>query len=256
MLSLHDKLNRLSRMEDMAIFRWSAGTQRIAGDFILLSNLRLNTLSCNGGRIVYSEAAPTVYSYHGRPSITWHDRGLLTVITGGRAGINIKAHSFRDDEECAETRFCEWRLVDEEHCPKWLENKIRSMCSDVVYPTASVRMPDVYRISKKPETLRPIFTKALIDAIGGSREDSSEVLMQKFRANFELFAHKTNDGYVIPGDYICAGGCCVVRAKGIPANGGSIKFSIPLRSFVAECSRSHWEIATALTIPTEEEKEE
>jgi len=250
-MTLHDKLMRLGHEDNFAIYQWTAGHKKIAEDYILLSNLRFNVLTCNGGKIVYSASAPIVYNVHGRPVISFHDRGLLTVIAGSpRAGVNIPARMLRADEEGTQTRYCEWRVIEEDYCPKWLENKIFSMCSGTLYPTACVRLPDVYRISKKPETLKPIFTSSLIKTIGGKPEDTTEQLMDKFRAKLDLFGFFTPEGYIVPNEYICSGGCCVVGAKGIPAN-GSIKFSIPLETFVADCDRMHWEIATALTIPEE-----
>ena len=126
-----------------------------------------------------------------------------------------------------------------------------SMCTGALYPAFSVKLPDVYRVSKKPETLRPIFTSKLIDSIGGTPTDSTEELLSKFRAHLDLFGFNSNEGFVIPNEYICTGGCCVVRAKGIPAGTGSVTFSMPLKTFVAECDRMHWAIATAVTIPEE-----
>lgn len=249
MISLHDKLMRLGNEDDWAVYQWTAGHKKIAEDYILLSNLRLNVISCNNGKIVYSVSAPIMYNVHGRPVISFHDRGLLTIISSpSRAGVNVQARMLRNDEEGTQTRYCEWRVVDEDHCPKWLENKILSMCTGVMYPTACVRLPDIYRISKKPETLRPIFTSSLINMIGGSREDTAEELMRKFRAKLDLFGFFTQEGFIIPNEYICSGGCCVIGAKGVPSS-GSIKFSIPLKTFVADCDRLHWEIATAITIP-------
>ena len=79
MIDFHSKMNRLRRLEDAAIFRWTGGHKRIADDYILLSNLRLNTISCSQGRVFYSSAAAVVYNVHGRPVISFRDRDLLTV---------------------------------------------------------------------------------------------------------------------------------------------------------------------------------
>ena len=121
-----------------------------------------------------------------------------------------------------------------------------SMTTSTIYCAYSMRIPDLYRISKKPETLKPIFSAKLIKAIGGERGDSTEVLMQKFHNNLDLFGKFNTDGYIIPNEYICAGGCCVVAAKGTPAATGSIVFTMPLQTFVADVSRLHWQIITAL----------
>ena len=249
MINLHDKLVKLKRLDDVVMFKWSGGHKRIAGDYLLLSSLRLNVLSCTGGQIVYSSSAPIMYNVHGRPVISFRDRDLMTVIGGSnRVGINVASNMLKDGEEAAETRYCEWRVVEEDHCPQWLENRIMSMATGVIYPCCQLRLPDLFRISKKPETLRPIFSASLIKAIGGDKKDSTEVLLKKFHDNLELFGYYNADGFVIPNDYICAGGCCVVASKGIPAQSGSIVFTMPLRTFTAECYRRHWQIATAANV--------
>lgn len=247
MISFHEKMANLRRLEDMAIFKWSGGHKRIAKDYLLLSNVRLQSLTCTNGRVFYSSAAAILYNVHGRPVISFRDHDLLTIIEGSnRAGINVQSGMLKPGEEAAPTRFCEWREIDEDHCPGWLVQRIMGMATSTVYCVSQIRMPDVYRISKKPETLKPIFTSSLIAAIGGSREDSTEVLMEKFHENLDLFGIYNSEGYVIPADYICAGGCCVVAARGIPAATGSITFSMPLKTFVADVSRLHWCITTAM----------
>lgn len=244
--------NNHDRLEDVAVFKWMGGHKRIAGDYLLLSNLRLNALTCTRGHVFYSSSAPIVYNVHGRPVISFRDRDLMTIVSGSnRMGINVPANMLKPGEEAAQTRFCEWREVDEDHCPKWLEQRIMSMATGTIYDAYQMRLPDLYRISKKPETLKPIFSSALIKAIGGQTGDSTEVLLQKFHDNLDLFGKFYNDGYIIPNDYICAGGCCVVAARGIPAVSGSIVFTMPLRTFAAEVSRNHWQIKTALEAENE-----
>ena len=247
MINFHDKMVKLKRLEDIAVFKWSGGHKRIAGDYLLLSNLRLNTLTCTRGRVYYSSAAAIVYNVHGRPVVSFRDKDLLTIINGSnRTGINVPSGMLKPGEEAAPTRFCEWREVDEDHCPKWLEQRIMGMATSTVYCVSQIRMPDLYRISKKPETLKPIFSSSLIKAIGGDKKDSTETLMQKFHDNLDLFGIYNSEGYIVPNEYICAGGCCVVAARGIPATTGSIVFPMPLKTFVADVSRLHWDITTAL----------
>ena len=246
MFNLHDKMVKLKRLDDVVMFRWVAGHKRIAGDYVLLSNMRLNVLSCDHGKVVYSSSAPIMYQVHGRPAISFRDRDLMTIISGSsRAGINVASNMLKEGESAAQTRFCEWRVVDADHCPLWLEQRIMSMATGTIYNCAQLRLPDLFRISKKPETLKPIFTSSLIKAIGGEPNDDAETLNKKFHDNLELFGQFNDDGYIVPNDYICAGGCCVAAAKGIPAATGSIVFTMPLKSFMAECDRRHWVIATS-----------
>ena len=198
----------------------------------------------------YSSSAPVVYNVKGRPVISFRDRDLMTIISGSaRAGINVVSSMLKDGEEAAQTRYCEWRVVDADHCPQWLENRIMSMATGTIYHAYQMRLPEMYRISRKPETLKPIFSANLIKAIGGEAKDNTETLTKKFHQNLKLFGEFHDDGYIIPAEYICAGGCCVVAAKGIPAATGSIVFTMPLKTFTAECDRRHWQIAT--TVNTE-----
>lgn len=253
MINLHEKMTKLKRLEDVVMFRYVGGHKRIAGDYLLLSNLRLNALSCSQGKVVYSSSAPIVYNVKGRPVISFRDRDLMTIVSGSaRAGINVVSSMLKDGEEAAQTRYCEWRIVDEDHCPQWLENRIMSMATGTIYDCYQLRLPEIFRISRKPETLKPIFSASLIKAIGGEPDDNTEQLTKKFHQNLKLFGKFHDDGYIIPNEYICAGGCCVVAAKGIPAATGSIVFTMPLKSFMAECDRRHWQIAT--TANTEDPK--
>ena len=90
MINLHEKVTKLKRLEDVVMFRWVGGHKRIAGDYLLLSNLRLNVLSCSRGNVVYSSSAPIVYNVKGRPVISFRDRDLMTIVSGSaRAGINV-----------------------------------------------------------------------------------------------------------------------------------------------------------------------
>ena len=252
MLNLHDKMIKLKRLDDVVMFKWVGGHKRIAGDYLLLSNLRLNVLSCSGGNVVYSSSAPIMYNVHGRPAISFRDRDLMTIISGSsRAGINVASNMLKEGESAAQTRYCEWRVVDADHCPQWLEQRIMSMATGTIYSCYQLRLPDLYRISKKPETLKPIFNSDLIRAIGGTSTDDANTLLDKFHKNLALFGTFNDDGYIIPNDYICAGGCCVVASKGIPSNAGSVVFTMPLKTFMAECDRRHWVIATTANTNTE-----
>ena len=107
-----------------------------------------------------------------------------------------------------------------------------------------MRLPELFRISKKPDTLKPIFTSQLIKDIGGERGDSTQTLLQKFRDNLDLFGYYTDDGFVISNDYIASGGCCVSASKGITARSGSVVHMMTLGAFHNECDKRHWKIRT------------
>ncbi len=81
-MTIREKLINLRRYNDMVLYRWTAGYSKIAGKFYPLQNLRLIVLSCNNGNLVYSSSAPIMYNVHGRPTIVFKDRNVMTVIDG------------------------------------------------------------------------------------------------------------------------------------------------------------------------------
>lgn len=244
-MTLREKLERLRKLDDVVLYKWMAGGRRIAENFILLSDVRLNVLTCSGGRVVFSSAAPVLYMDKGRPVIQFRDRDIMTIISGPRKGINVFSSMLQEGEDASETRHCEHReVVDESLCPKWLEAKILAMGTSPVLPVAQFRMPELFRISKKPGLLKPIFNSALIRDIGGTREDSLDTLLDKFHDNLDKFGYYTEDGYVISYDYIASGGCCVVASKGITMRTGSCVHQMVAKAFRAECAKRHWKITT------------
>ena len=245
-MTLYDKLQILRRMQDLVLFKWVCGQKRVASNFIMLSDLRLNTLTCHAGRVVFSSAAPILFMEKGRPVIQFRDSDIMTVLNGTRKGINILSRVLQPVEEASACRYCDWReIVDSSYCPKWLEDKIMSMGNSPTYPVSKVIMPELFRISKKPETLKPIFSSSFIEDIGGSKTDSIQELLQKFYNNLDLFGYHTDEGYVISNDYIATGGCCVAASKGINARTGSSVHMMTLRAFAADVARRHWSIQLA-----------
>ena len=248
-MTLREKIQRLKRLSDLALYRWTAGKHRISDkNFILLSDLRLNVLTCAGGTLQFSSAAPLLLMEHGRPYIQFRDNNVLTILDGPRKGINIMPSMLHDGEQAAPARHCECRVINEDDCPKWLEDKIMTMANSPCYPVTQLRMPELFRISRKPRTLNPIFTAELIREIGGTKGDDIQTLREKFYANLDLFGYYTDEGYVISNDRICSGGCCVVASHGITMRTGSAMHMMTLTAFIAECERRKWSIGNDNTI--------
>ena len=108
-MDLKTKLTRLQTNADLALYKWTAGKFRMAGEFVLLSNLRLNTLACDGGRVTLSVAAPVLYMDRGRTVIRFLDRDVLTVTEGPRKGINVLGRFLQPRIACTRrygTRSC------------------------------------------------------------------------------------------------------------------------------------------------------
>lgn len=240
-MTLREKIERLHELGDVVLFRWMAGKHRVAKDFILLSTLRFESLTCTKDKLFFSSAAPILYMDRGRPRIVLRDRDVLTITSGKRQGMTIIPAMLQDGEGAAEARHCRRMIVNEDYCPKWLATKIMSMAGSSMYPVSRIVMPEIFRISKNPASLKPFFTKGLLLDIGADPHDSVEELHRKFQANLRMFGKFTDDGYVINNDKIATGGCCVAAAKGI-TGAGSMVHMTTLRQFRSDVESKHWVI--------------
>ena len=137
--------------------------------------------------------------------------------------------------------------IRNEKLPKWIVDKVMSMGCSPVYPVSRIITPELFRISKHPETLKPVFNTAMLKAIGGTRDDSVATLMRKFQANLDMFGAQTDNGFVIANDYIATGGCCVAAARGLSLRSGSLVHMMPLSLYRQELLERHWTVCTGET---------
>lgn len=243
-MNLKQKLERLRAETSLVLYKWTCGKTRVADGYILLSDLRLNVLVGDRGRVIYSVAAPVLYMDRGLPVISFRDHDVLTVTDGARKGINILGQFLRDDEHAVPAKFCTTREILDEHQPAWLVDKVLSLGCSPVYPVGRIIMPELFRISRQPETLRLVFSKHLIHAIGGKEGDTIDVLRRKFIENKEAIGTRTDSGYVIAYDHVASGGCCVAASKGITLRSGSVVHMMPLGAFRVELRQRKWIINT------------
>ena len=243
-MDLRTKISRLRTKEDLVLYKWTCGKSRIADMFIPLSNLRLNTLTCNGGRVYFSSAAPVLYMDRGRSVIKFSDRDVLTITDGDRKGINILSHFIHENESAVQAQYCMNKEIDGDKQSKWLEQKIMSLGCSPVYPVSSIVMPELFRLSRNLESIKPLFTSAMLAAIGANRTYSVERLLELFREHFELFGTSTSVGYVIPNDFVAAGGLCVAASRGMGLKSGSVVHSIPWTIYREIVESRKWVINT------------
>ena len=243
-MNLKQKLGRLRAENGLALYKWTCGKTRVADGYILLSDLRLNVLVGDKGRVTYSVAAPVLYMDRGLPVVSFRDHDVLTVTDGARKGINVLGQYLRPGEKAVQARFCTTREITDDKQPSWLEDKIMSMGGSPVYPVGRIVMPEMFRISRQPETFRLIWSRELISAIGGRPDDTVDELRRKFVDHKESIGTKTDSGYVISYDHVASGGCCVVASRGITLRSGSIVHMMPLETMRKELKQRKWEINT------------
>ena len=243
-MNLTQKLQNLQRSEPVVLYRWTAGRKRIAGDYVLLSNMRLNALICNHGTVRLALAAPVLTMSMHRPRVVFKDSDVLTITEGTRMGINITGGSLRDDEKAMETPYCFNKVIDSDKQSKLVTDKIMSLGCSPYYPVSRVLVPEMFRITRRPETLKPVFNADMMRVIKGPRKDTMEDLLRKFHSHLDMFGTFTDDGYIIPYEYVATGGCVICAAKGIAVKTGSAVHSIPWCLFNEEMIRLGWSIET------------
>lgn len=243
-ITLREKIRRLHNVGDIVLYRWSAGRYRMAKDYVPLSMVRLDVLTCTKDCLIFSSSAPCLVMVNGKPYVNFRDRGILTVIGGPRNGMNITSGMLKEDETAAEARHCTAVLVDEDHCQKWLENKIMSMGLSPVYPVSRIIAPELSRISRKTCALKPQITNEMKRVLGCAMNAPVDEIIRKFQSNLELFGKETDEGWVVAFDHVATGGCCVAAARGISA-GSAMVHKMPLYMFQMEAASRHWLISTA-----------
>lgn len=243
-MDLAAKIRSLQTQENLALYKWTAGGTRVVGGaYILLSDLRLNSLVVHGGRALLSVAAPLLYMSHGRPKIALETSNVVTVVSGKRKGINTKLEWLQPSEKAVATKACLTCVLDPDaEYPTWLQKRILSLGCSARYPSAKILAPDLYRMSRSLDSFRPLWSKALVEAIGGTPDEPLESLMEKFKAAMQVLGIVTGEGYVIPADYIATGGCCIALAKGITARSGSVVHMMPCTMFLAEVCQNNWHL--------------
>ena len=242
-VTLHEKLRHLHEVGDIVLYRWSTGRFRIAKDYTVLSSLRMEVLTCTKDHILFSSCAPCLFIPNGRPQVRLWDHDILSITDGPRQGMNITASMLKDGEMAVEARHCTNLEVDEYHCEKWLEKKVMSMGLCPVYPVSRIIMPELFRISKKINVLKPQITNELKRTLGCAMDASVDEINKKFQDNLKLFGHEADDGWVVSNDHIATGGCLVALVKGI-ASGVSMVHKMPLTMFQMEVANRHWQIRT------------
>lgn len=243
-MDLKIKLDKLKALDGLALYKWTASRYRMANSFILLSDLRLNTLTCNKGQVVFSAAAPILYNRHGRAHIQFNDQAVLHVVEGGRKGINIAPRQLRGGECAVPAQFCGSFVIDSPDQPHWVARRVMSMGCSLVYPAGRLVVPELFRISRDPSAFKPLFTKDLIALLGGDKDTPGPVLQELFRRRISSVGASTESGWAISNDYVSRGGCCVVSSRGITPRGGSCVQEMPLAAYRREVALREWIINT------------
>lgn len=245
-MELRRKLETLMNQPGLTLYRWIPGRSRMANEFIPLSEMRLVSVSCaRRGELWYSMAAPVLYLDKGFPKVMMADSDVYTILEGKRPGVNVFSRLLRKGEKAKQTtRCCSGMVTDRDVGPKHVQNMVMSLDERVPTPVCRIVVPDMFRISKDPVRLKPRITQELLTVIGSRPSDSPDEVRRKFLQALPLLGADTGDGWVVPADYVVAGGCVVVGSRGISARAGSVVHAVATDLFRMDVLQRSWSVCT------------
>ena len=243
-MNLKQKLGNLAKNRNLALFKWTAGGSRLAGKLIRLSDLRLNVLAIDGDRITLSISAPVVVYEHGRQRVRFFDYDVVTVVEGERKGLNVLTEYLKDNEKFTPCSLCTSRKIDNADQPGWVSKRVLSMGCSPLVPVSSLVVPNIYRLTKDPSRLRLVLSKSLVAALGKKPTDSHEEIAHAFCSAGQWFGEWTEEGFLVPEEYVASGGMGVILPTGITAKSGSLVHCVPLNLLREDLARRRYEINT------------
>lgn len=239
-----DKLEKLEKIkqikEDCILFRWRYLGNKIAEQFISITNLRLEIVQFKGDQVLLSQAVPVVAMRLGKPDVILQSDNITHITTGIRGGIVISGCKLRADEEGHKPKMSGSRYINEESSYDDIDT-VADIIKQAPYPGIDMRMPELFRCSSNVVKMKPSWSQDLLDVIGGTEQDSTEVLFDKFMHFLSNFSVKTSIGYVIPYNFIHAGGMIIVDGTSITRNGGVV-YKRSLSFFKQYVENHKWKI--------------
>ena len=192
------------------IFGWRYLNHKLE-DYVAISNLRLEMVRKLPDKVLYTLAAPVMEVSHGKADIRYYDSDLVLVTKGKRANIILRSCYLKEGDEAVPAPNCSTVEVTEDSPEQYIE-KVVDTFTRPVFPGLDMRIPDYYRCSKDPSRLRLNFSASLRQALGLPANVSAEDLKESFMENLHNVASATSEGWVVPFEWVYAGGMVVVPA--------------------------------------------
>ena len=213
-LTLAQKLQKFESIRsgpDRVIFGYRYINGKLAEDYVALTNLRLEVVQISDRRVMYNLAAPVLEVRHGKSFIEFHDRDLVIPTEGSRSNILLRSKYLKQGESATPAPKCFYEEVTADSDEK-LITRVLDICGKPAFPGIDMRMPQFYRCTKNPSRLRLNYLPELLDALGLESGCSAEELKEAFLGSLQAVARPTNDGWVVPFEWVYAGGMVVTTS--------------------------------------------
>lgn len=208
--NLLQKLNSIQKAPPAVIFGYRYYHSKLDG-YVALTNLRLEILQINNGSVLYTLAAPVLEIRHGKSFIEFHDKDLVLPLEGPRTGILLRHCYLNENEAASPAPNCESVEITADSDFKHLQRVI-DMYERPAYPGIDMRLPPFFRCTKNPSRLRLNYVPELLEALGLPSGASADTLKEAFMQNIHSVAYPTSEGWVVPFDWVYAGGMVVCPA--------------------------------------------
>lgn len=215
-----EKINNAKQMQDRVLFAWRFKDRKLEGKYVSLTNLRLEVLQIHNGRMLYTQAAPILKCVRGSNEVCYYDNNVMIITAGKRAGITVLAETLKDGEEAHLASMLGTVEITNDTDTNYI-NKAYTMLVDGGYPGRDMRVPQLFRCTKQPKSLKVNYTTDLLKLIKAPAGATSDQLENCFVNSINKIGTATSSGFVIPFEYVYAGGMVVADGTGVTKNGTS-----------------------------------
>lgn len=213
-LTLAQKLQKFESIRNgpsRVIFGYRYITGKLAEDYVSLTNLRLEIVQISAGRVMYNLAAPVLEVHHGKSFIEFDDSNLVVPTEGSRSNIVLRSRYLKQGEVATPAPRCFYEEVTTDSEEK-LITRVLELCSKPAFPGIDMRVPQFYRCTKNPSRLRLNYVPDLLEALGLESGCSAEDLKEAFLGSLQSVARPTDEGWVVPFEWVYAGGMVVTTS--------------------------------------------
>lgn len=236
-----DKFEDLRKTGSVVVYGYRYFKSKIE-NYISISNLRLEIIQVNKGRVLYTLAAPILQVSHNKNKILFTDNKLVVVTDGPRANIVLREQYLKDGEEASPVQHFGTTELTVDSDIKLLKYVVEEVYRQGHIAGIGIRLPMFYRCTKNPERLRLNFNETLLENLGLETNCGSAKLKEAFLRNIDTLASKTEKGYVIDFSWVNAGGMVVALATAIGSK-RPIETDIRLPAFFNNSVKANgWEI--------------
>lgn len=210
-------------------------------DYVSLTNLRLEAIQVRDGKVFHTQAAPVLDVNHGKPRVAFADSGIVQVTSGPRSNIVLRERLLHANETAAPVPFCGTREITESSDEKELQ-VVYDFLTSAAFPGVDMRMPQLFRITKNPERLRLNITPGLLQALDLDPGTPSKEIQDAFMNRLPSISAQTSEGYVLPFDWVYAGGMIAASITGIGKHKPKVLYTRGMDFFRNWCAAKQWSI--------------